>query len=356
MANDVENRNNEIDDENINIDDIEGLERDFQSKEENNNPSANNSSPKNEENEPLEILQGGKLKTATSNDETTQNASEQEDSANKLKNKKAIKILLAILLTLIIGIIAFVFLSSSTEKDIEEKPPIETAQTTPLPPIETYEFKLDHINVSRLNKKLENLSKYELLGMTEEEYLKEEKIKALKKAQEEEALKEKMRLEQEALEKEALEKARLGEELAKKTQQTPVVETKPDNEETPATKPSAETPSVEKESQPQSNVNNQNNANLSENNGHEFLKFVQINTHQKAIYKTYLKKIQAIDMRINACRNINKNIEVFIGPLKNDENYTSIIEAIKQEKLSTDVVFIEVTKEEFAKRCMVEEN
>lgn len=355
MANDVENRNNEIDDENINIDDIEGLERDFQSKEENNNPSANNSSPKNEENEPLEILQGGKLKTATSNDETTQNASEQEDSANKLKNKKAIKILLAILLTLIIGIIAFVFLSS-TEENIEEKPPVETVQTTPLPPIETYEFKLDHINVSRLNKKLENLSKYELLGMTEEEYLKEEKIKALKKAQEEEALKEKMRLEQEALEKEALEKARLGEELAKKTQQTPVVETKSDKEETPATKPSAETPSVEKESQPQSNVNNQNNANLSENNGNEFLKFVQINTHQKAIYKTYLKKIQAIDMRINACRNINKNIEVFIGPLKNDENYTAIIEAIKQEKLSTDVVFIEVTKEEFAKRCMVEEN
>lgn len=355
MANDVENRNNEIDDENINIDDIEGLERDFQSKEESNNPSANNSSPKNEENEPLEILQGGKLKTATSNDETTQNAPEQEDSANKLKNKKAIKILLAILLTLIIGIIAFIFLSS-TEKNIEEKPPVETAQTTPLPPIETYEFKLDHINVSRLNKKLENLSKYELLGMTEEEYLKEEKIKALKKAQEEEALKEKMRLEQEALEKEALEKARLGEELAKKTQQTPFVETKSDKEETPATKPSSETPSVEKESQPQSNVNNQNNANLSENNGNEFLKFVQINTHQKAIYKTYLKKIQAIDMRINACRNINKNIEVFIGPLKNDENYTAIIEAIKQEKLSTDVVFIEVTKEEFAKRCMVEEN
>ena len=348
MANDIQNKENETDDESINIDDIEGLERDL-SAEENKPTSSNNNSSNNEENEPLEILKDGKLKATSQSDETALNASNIEDSSRTQKNKKAIKILILVLLLLIIGIVAFVLLSNTEEKVEEKLPP--TAQTISLPPLETYEFKLDHLNVSRLNKKLENLNKYELLGMTEEEYLKEEKIKALKKAQEEEALKEKMRLEQEALEKEALEKARLEEELAQKKQEEKAIEPTVENEVASDVAVSNETTTSEtEESQPITN------AAILENSGNEFLKFVQINTNQKAIYKTYLKKIQAIDMRINACRNINKNIEVFIGPLKNDENYTAIIEAIKQEKLSTDVVFIEVTKEEFAKRCMVEEN
>jgi hypothetical protein len=349
MANDVQNKDNEIDDDSINIDDIEGLERDLTPKNEANNQSLENVSSQNQENEALEILEGGKLKTATENSETSLNQAEEEELFTKQKNKKSIKILLAILLVLIIGIIAFVLMSS--EEKIEEKLPVEATQTVVLPPIETYEFKLDHINVSRLNKKLENLSKYELLGMTEEEYLKEEKIKAIKKAQEEEALKEKMRLEEEALEKEALEKTRLSEELAKKANDKPLLEVKA-NEENMEEEPTQNNKKDVKEA----STAVLEEANVSDSIGNNFLKFVQINTNKRVILKTYLKQVQTIDERVNACRNINENIEIFVGPLKNDENYTSIIEAIKNAKLSTDVMFIEVTKEEFSKRCMVEEN
>lgn len=349
MANDITNKDNEIDDDSINIDDIEGLERDLQSQqpaEVSNTTSANTVSSDNQkEDEPLEILEGGKLKAATpSSEESTV----LEEDPSKQKNKKTMKILLLILLLLIVGIVVFIFLSD-TEEPTEEKTPVQTTQTAPLPPIETYEFKLDHINVARLNKRLENLSKYELLGMTEEEYLKEEKAKALKKAQEEEALKEKMRLEQEALEKEALEKARLSEETAQQKPESSasLVETKPDNQTTETLKESNATSNKE---EPQA----QNKSEETANSGNEFLKFVQVNTNKKAIYKTYLKQLHTIDARVNACRNINNNIEVFIGPLKNDENYQAIIEAVKKENLSTDVIFTEITKEEFATRCMVD--
>lgn len=361
MANDVQNKDNDLDEDSINIDDIEGLERDLTPKNETNTALLENASSNNQENEVLEILEGGKLKTASESSQTSNNTVEEEAALlTKQKNKKSVKILLAVLLVLIIGIVAFVLLSSKEE--VEEKPAVETPQTVVLPPIETYEFKLDHINVSRLNKKLENLSKYELLGMTEEEYLKEEKIKALKKAQEEEELKEKMRLEQEALEKEALEKARLSEEQAKKAQEAALIIGKSNTEVSQA---EAKTDAEESKSNAADNnetstatgaLATANETNVSDNMGNEFLKFVQINTHKKVIYKTYLKQIQTIDTRVNACRNLNNNIEIFIGPLKNDENYTSVIEAIKNAKLSTDVMFIEVTKEEFSKRCMVEEN
>ena len=351
MANDVENKDNEIDDDSINIDDIEGLERDLPSEEKpSNNDSLSATSTSEEKDEPLEILEGGKLKSAAPSME--ESISTEEDTS-KQKNKKSIKILLLILFLLIIGIVAFIFLSDSEDAN-EEKTPPPTTQATPLPPIETYEFKLDHINVARLNKKLGNLTKYELLGMTEEEYLKEEKAKAIKKAEEEEALKEKMRAEQEAIEKEALEKealeqARIKEESAQQTnkQATSLVDVK-DNNETEQTAKESEAVASNEASQ------TQEESEKLANKGNEFLKFIQVNTHQKSIYKTYLKQIHAIDERVHACRNINNNIEVFIGPLKSDENYQVIIDAIKKEKLSNDVIFTEITSEEFSVRCMVD--
>jgi hypothetical protein len=352
MANDIENKENEIDDDNINIDDIEGLERDLPSNE--NNVKSSDKSLNSEEIEPLEILPEGKLKTSKEVNEplNKEEESQKRGFKERLKDKKNLRILLAVLALLIIAIVAFIYLSTS-EEPIEEKP-VTMTQTEKLPPLETYEFKLDHINVSRLNKKLENLTKYELLGMTEEEYLKEEKLKAIKKAQEEEELK--LRLEKEAQEKLALEKAKeeelaLQEKLkleqeaaalaeAQKMEQTSQNDTL-SNEETSKT-PNED---IQKSMPIQEEIN-----------GQSFLKFVQINTHKKAIYKSYLKELKVIDSRINACRNINNFIEVFVGPLNDNEDSVALIEAIKNSNLSKSVVLIEITKEEFANRCMVYEN
>jgi hypothetical protein len=44
-----------------------------------------------------------------------------------------------------------------------------------------------------------------------------------------------------------------------------------------------------------------------------------------------------------------------VGPLMPEDNPNAIIEGIKNTKLSQDVIFVEVTKDEFAKRCMVSE-
>jgi len=352
MANDTENKENEIDDDNINIDDIEGLERDLPSND--NSAKSPNESLNPEEIEPLEILPEGKLKTSKEANEPSSNEEESQKRGFKerLKDKKNLSILLAVLAFLIVAIIAFIYLTTSQEPADEK--PVTITQAQKLPPLETYEFKLDHINVSRLNKKLENLTKYELLGMTEEEYLKEEKLKALKKAQEEEELK--LRLEKEALEKLALEKAKeeelaLQEKLkleqeaaalaeAQKMEQTAQNETL-SNEETSKT----HNEDIEKSMPMQEEIN-----------GQSFLKFVQINTHKKAIYKSYLKELKVIDDRINPCRNINNFIEIFIGPLNENEDSVVLIEAIKNSNLAKSVILIEITKDEFANRCMVYEN
>lgn len=351
MANEVQNNNNsEIDEDNINIDDIEGLERDLPS-EENNTESSN----KNSE-EVHELLPDGKLKTTTAAESLKSENEVNNSSVSKLNNKK-FKITLLILIILITVIAVLLYFSMSQEDVVEEKQPVVT-QTAPkeLPPIETYEFKLEHINVSRLNKKLENLNKYELLGMTEEEYLLEEKKKALLKAQEEAQLKEKLRLEQEALEKEALEKARLEEELAQKAKELAQDEASK-KAETPktTTTDAAATPSESNTKVTEETIAQNNLQTPVITEGNEFIKFVLINTNQKAIYKSYLQKIKTVDSRINPCRNINNTIEIFVGPLMADENFISIIESIKNTKLSQDVTLIEVTKEEFSKRCMVSE-
>jgi len=47
---------------------------------------------------------------------------------------------------------------------------------------------------------------------------------------------------------------------------------------------------------------------------------------------------------------------VFIGPLNEDEASTELIEAVKKLNLSKSIMLIEITKEEFANRCMVYEN
>ena len=353
MANDIENKENETDDDSINIDDIEGLERDLPLDEENKKPQ--NETPNDEEVEPLEILPEGKLKTAKDVDESVNHKGELQNRSLKerLKEAKNIRILLVVLALLIIAILAFIYMSTS-EKPIEEKPVVMT-KSEELAPLETYEFKLDHINVSRLNKKLENLTKYELLGMTEEEYLKEEKLKALRKAQEEEELK--LKLEKEALEKEALEKAK-KEELALQEKLKLEQEAQQAQQTQETQQPIEETNTVENEAIDTAVTQNTQEVMPNEETieGHSFLKFIQINTNKKVIYKSYLKELKVIDTRIHACRNINNIIEVFIGPLNEDEASTELIEAVKKLNLSKSIMLIEITKEEFANRCMVYEN
>lgn len=346
MANEIQNNNNtEVDEDNINIDDIEGLERDLPDDDNQTNKANLNG------NESLELLPDGKLKTATTNADGSKEEIKEDQSDETQKKNKKFKIILLILIVLITIIAGLLYFSLSSEKTEETPQPVQTT-TKELPPIETYEFKLDHINVSRLNKKLENLNKYELLGMTEEEYLLEEKKKALLKAQEE-ALQEKVRLEQEALEKEALEKARLEEELALKAKEVAKTESPKaatSQTETDTTAATSQTTNANNEQKIDNNV-----PAVVDNSANEFLKFILINTNEKAIYKSYLQKIKSVDTRINPCRNLNNTIEIFVGPLMPEDNPNTIIEGIKNVKLSQDVIFVEVTKDEFAKRCMVSE-
>ncbi|MFA7083325.1 MAG: hypothetical protein WC141_02200 [Arcobacteraceae bacterium] len=352
MADEIENKETDLDEDHAAIGDIEGLERDLpqddSSSQKTNEYNNNINTP--DEIEPLEILNGGKLKSAESADAADESMQDEEKPSlkTKLKESKTIRILLIALALLILLIVVFIFTSSS---EPQEQTVENNSKPVELTPLETYVFKIDHINVPRLNKQLESLTKYELLGMTEEEYLKEEKLKALRLEKEEEELK--LRLEKEAQEKVALElahKEALEQEEKNKAAQEVVEQENKENvrEETIAT--NTETSAT------QENANQEETKKpitQEEKSANTFLKFIQINTNKKAIYKSYLHELKQLDTRIHACRNINNIIEVFIGPLNKDEDITILIQAIKDKKLSKDAIEIELTKEEFATRCMV---
>ncbi len=360
---------------------IEGLERDFPLEEEQaikeqlfgDDGVAEESQEENSSNEKEPLLQSEEKDSIEEVVETpkitneSNTLSEQKESTEKTtaKNKNPfknnMKLIIIVLITLITAIIIFILFSSSKEEPTQSTEEMRTK----LPEVESYKFKLDHISIPRINEKLELLTKYELLGVSPEEYEKQEKIKELKRKQEEDALKAKLEedakkkaLEQKlALEKKRAEEEKLALEKKKALEKKLALEKKMLEE-----KLALEKAKLEKEQEEKKAQDNQNNmvatsdkSNLLDDKN-KFLGFIQINTNKKAIYKSYLIEVKKIDSRVNPCRNIDNSIQVFIGPLNKQDNVDTLINSFKQNKISDDVAFVELTKEEFATRCNIFEN
>ncbi len=349
-------------DTNIDLDnsiEIEGLERDSYPEEEkeeilyNDDGTFDKEEQNEDQNEELveedvaqnisQELEENSIESDTEKTETEAETPLKEEQSNH-KEKKYIKYILAILALLIFSIITFIILSG---EDKEEMPMPKQEMVKELPPVQTYKFKLDHINIQRLNDKLEFLTKYELLGISEEEYERQEKIKELKRKQEEED------------KKRAIEEKKLAEE--KKAEEEKLAQQKKLEEEKLAQQKKAEKEELAALEKSQETVNDNilqtnNEDKTSKIQNDIFLKFIQINTNKKAIYKDYLKEIKKIDSRVNPCRDIDNTIQVFVGPLNKEDNVDTLINSFKQNKISDDVVFVEVTKEEFSTRCNIFEN
>ena len=81
-----------------------------------------------------------------------------------------------------------------------------------------------------------------------------------------------------------------------------------------------------------------------------FVKFIVITTNKKDIYKKDLNKITSVDQNIKLCRDDSNNIEIFVGPY--DMQTREIKMAVFKYALKNQMVeALDFTQEEFDKRC-----
>jgi hypothetical protein len=364
MAN--ENEKNEFDDDQLNLDDIEGLERDE------NSTSASNKQNTSNSKEPQDDLATQDNEAANSEDIdaldeiSEKNSHDDEKTKPSLMQKiKSIKpmvryAILGLMTLLVTLIIVFSFMSgdgsenqtATTQATQQQSTPTQASNPQNHLRVPQYEFKLDHINVARLNKELEYLNKYELLGMTQEEYLKQQRLEEIKakEAQEElerqkelekqRALEEK--LEKERLEKERLEKEKLAQEEAQKEQEEAAKQAQQEEQ----------TLSQEQQQAIESVIVISNHQEVQKPSYNEFIRFIKLQTAKSNIYKDELKELKKVDTRIHACRDIHNNIELLIGPLNDNENEQSIFEKLEQSTIKYPSMSIELTNDEFKARCM----
>jgi hypothetical protein len=357
MAN--ENEKNDFEDDQLNLDDIEGLERDDNLEE---HPSGDDAS-KDEKSSDSQSQSATTDDLDALDDINEQHSKKEESSKQKLlarlkSTKPIIKYSILGLIVLLFIIIIILLSGSSNES---KRPPLEqknqdnTPATNALNNIKVpqYEFKLDHINVARLNKELEYLNKYELLGMTEEEYLKQKRLEELKAKEAqlelerqkelEQARLEKARLEQERLEKERQEQEKLEQAKQKEEQEKNANEQKEavneEDTEKNTTNLAAKAITLTPDLTPQ-------------NSDHEFIRLIKLQTNKRNIFKNELLELKKVDGRIHPCRNIHNQIELFIGPLNDNDDENAIMNRLKESTINYSASVIELTNDEFKKRCM----
>lgn len=363
-------------------------------------------------NESLEIDDKEVLEVAenesSEDDDVLEDLEDDIEYAVQKKQTRLQKILIGVaaglVVIIILGLIAYFMGLFDPEQPKEEmKKPVVMETVEKKKP--EFNFKEKDINVDRLNKKLNLLTKYEII----EDVKKEEEKELEKKRLEEEAQK---KLEDERLAKinriRELEKKRVEEELAakkreeellnnykkeeeKKTQpeevkvvveepkvEEPVKEdvitvTKDDKditvsyevtptmEETAPTKeetlpdvqvvameePTVQEPVEMEMPKEEMEISDENEEQSLENN---FIKFIVITTNKKDIFKKELTQITSIDNQVKLCRDDSNNIEVFVGPYEESERDIKL--AVFNYALKNQTVeALDFTQEEFDKRC-----
>ena len=320
------------------------------------------------------------------------------DTPIQKKQSKVVKLLtivISILLTLVsIGAVLY-FLGFFDPEPIKE---VKVAEEVKAPQKEEYAFNPTDIDSNRLNKKLNLLTKYEIVensAMESEKTAEKERLYLEAKRQLEQEREEQINKIKEA------ERKRMEDMLPPVQQQETVsvnidkeIEKVIDKDETKVdTKKEEVAPLVVENNEPVKEIEKTenttqntetiveeekkveepqtvavpNNEPVVENSTqqqidtpkeiveekpklNQFVKVIKIATKTKDIYKSYLDKIYSISNDITLCRDYKNNIEIFIGPFEDDLNR----EKIAQEyllKYNIKVEIYDYTTEEYNKRC-----
>ncbi|MEA3383946.1 MAG: hypothetical protein U9Q20_04615 [Campylobacterota bacterium] len=243
-------------------------------------------------------------------DEEQEELDPEELKAKKLK--KIIIIVAGVLVTTILAGVVMFFLGMFDPEPIvieEDTNATKTVKTKDDVTIVQYNkkseinFKTSMINVDRLNARLEELSKYEILSSDElekQKLLEKDRLYALKK------------------ETELL-------EFAAKNKEEDIFAVKQNN-------------------------NLSNDTEVIDTN---HLKFVLVQSLQYKLYKNLISKTNSKNGRISICKNENGRTVVYLGPFENSKSQNKMFELLKNEG-STDISLETLTKAQFDTRCNFE--
>ncbi|RXJ76535.1 hypothetical protein CRV03_08770 [Arcobacter sp. F155] len=338
------------------------------------------------------------------NEEYDSNTIENEDLDEEpiqKKKPKILKILIGVIaaLSVVLTLGTIMYLAGFFD-DEENKEPQAKAQAVKVE--KKPDVDIDDIDKNKLNKKLQMLTKTEILNKeeleAEEKRIQEEekrKEEAKQKAIEEEKRKEEERIakEKEALEKEKqlleerqmtikkeqeeflklqeqikqefeAQKAKIFEELQKQKESIPskpaeettktnvekIIEKTINNEQTSTNQETEVTQNqmvdTKEEMIPPAPKEEQNdimNANL-------FLSFINVAVIKGDLHKSYLDKVESFDKKISLCRDSKNRIEIYFGPYESPIERNKVFNSLMDNGFK-DAFLVDFTKEEYQKRC-----
>jgi hypothetical protein len=82
----------------------------------------------------------------------------------------------------------------------------------------------------------------------------------------------------------------------------------------------------------------------------QFVKIIKIDTKSQDVYKSFLDKIYSVSDKVTLCRDYQNNVEIFIGPFDDDASREKITEEYAS-RYNIDAQEYDYTIEEYDKRC-----
>lgn len=315
-----------------------------------------------------------------------------DNAGTQKKQSKLFKILIivaAVLLTLVSAGVVLFFLGFFDPEPVK----VEVEEVTPKK--EEYKFDENDIDQKRLNKKLNLLTKYEIVENANTEAAKaEEKEKLYLEAKKQleaerqaqiERIKEaeRKRIEtelppvkkdenvNEIIEKEIEQVINKDEDIENNSTQNEEEsndinssQIDVENEDTKQVQDDTIVPenNSNKEETISDNETKESNENIVQNNLNTeveekksvqnslFIKVLKISTNSDVIYKKQLDEIYSISDNVNLCRDYQNNIEVFIGPFEDNIKRENIAKQYK-DRFNITSEIADYTKEEYDNRC-----
>ena len=318
----------------------------------------------------------------------------EEIPIQKKQNKfvKILTIVISILLSLVsIGAVLYL-IGVFDPKPVVKQPKAQEVKVQK----EEYQFTPNDIDANRLNKKLNLLTKYEIVenSTTEEQkaqekenlYLEAKKQLEMERLAKIEKIKEAERKRMEevlpAIKKENIDENidkqidnvittkddtkegenvpthssnKVDENTNQETEQptltidTPNEETKvTTNAQVESNKAEETTPSIEDTTKENEVVKVE--PEIVKEKVNQFVKVIKIQTKSKDIYKSFLDKVYSVNDSITLCRDYQNNVEIFVGPFENDIEREKVAKEYLL-KYNINVEIYDYTTEEYDKRC-----
>lgn len=315
--------------------------------------------------------------------------SEEEDVPVQKKQPKIFRILIGVLAFLAVVLIAglVMFFTGFFDPEVKEEPKMDkekmAMEAAKKEQMQT-QIDIKELDKKRLNKKLQMLTKTEIMNKeeleAEERRIKEEERK--KEEAKQKAIDEKKRLEEE---KEAAKRAEIQKELAQLKQHQEDVKKQqeeflriqeeakmqlenqrlellkeleeqknkvPEPVMTPKEMPKEvmKEEMVMQKEMPKEEMMEKPSEEEPKDMKNTFLQFINVATIKGNLFKSYLDKVQAFDKNLSLCRDNKNRIEVLFGPYDSEKTREKVFNNLIENGYKESYL-IDFTQEEYEKRC-----